>query len=161
MQPPTAEDFQVILSAERFRGIESVFEPNVFGADQAGIIEIIESILRQYDPETRKKLVSNVFVTGGFSQIKNLGQRLQSDLRSIVDVDWEVVTRYAEDPMCDAWKGASMFCREQDMSGCWVTRKDYDEKGQDYLKEHCCSNVCVSYSARDTLPATSKRKKYI
>lgn len=25
----------------------------------------------------------------------------------------------------------------------WITRKDYEEKGGEYLKEHCASNVYV------------------
>ena len=56
IKAPSAEDFQIILSAERFRGIETVFEPEICGVEQAGIIELIETIIKQYDENTKKQI---------------------------------------------------------------------------------------------------------
>ena len=104
-----------------------MFEPSIFGTDQAGIIELIEDILKHYDTETRNKLISNIYVTGGFSLTKNFDTRLEKELRCIVDPDLPVVVQYSDDPLSDAWKGAAMFCKEEEVER--ITAKDYEEKG--------------------------------
>jgi actin-related protein 5 len=50
----------------------------------------------------------------------------------------------ASNPVLDAWYGARDWALDHlEDSGAWVTRKDYEEKGGEYLKEHCASNTYV------------------
>lgn len=162
-QPPTAEDFQIILSAERFRGIESAFSPSIFGVDQAGLIELVEAIIRRYEKDVQRQLLSNVFITGGLSQTANFMSRIETDLRCIADPSWPVVVQHTDTPMLDPWKGAALFCREEDLSNIWITKADYEEKGKEYLQEHPCSNcrTAKASESKETPIITTKRKKYL
>lgn len=50
----------------------------------------------------------------------------------------------ASSPVLDAWYGARDWAVEYtNREEGWITRKDYEEKGGEYLKEHCASNVYV------------------
>jgi actin-related protein 5 len=138
-----------------------VFEPEICGVEQAGVIEIIEMILEQYTAPIRRTLLQNVYVTGGFSQVKGVIPRIRRELRMIADVDTPIVVRYSEDPMFDPWRGAALFCREEEMENCWLTLKDYKEKGPDYLKEHSCSNINVKFVNKDITMLPTRRKKYL
>jgi actin-related protein 5 len=41
----------------------------------------------------------------------------------------------------DAWRGASMFAQDESKQQYFVTRKDYEEYGSDYMKEHGLGNI--------------------
>lgn len=50
----------------------------------------------------------------------------------------------ASSPILDAWYGARDWAVEyMNREEGWISRKDYEEKGGEYLKEHCASNVYV------------------
>lgn len=50
----------------------------------------------------------------------------------------------ASSPVLDAWYGARDWAVEyMSREEGWISRKDYEEKGGEYLKEHCASNVYV------------------
>lgn len=50
----------------------------------------------------------------------------------------------ASNPVLDAWYGARDWALDHlEDNNVWVTRKEYEEKGGEYLKEHCASNSYV------------------
>lgn len=50
----------------------------------------------------------------------------------------------ASNPVLDAWYGARDWALDHlDDNEVWITRKEYEEKGGEYLKEHCASNIYV------------------
>jgi len=118
-------------------------------------------LLAQYSEPIRYTLLQNVYVTGGFSQVKGVIPRIRRELRMIANVDTPIVVHYSDDPMLDPWRGAALFCKQEDMQNYWLTLKDYREKGPDYLKEHSCSNINVKFVNRDIATAPTRRKKYI
>lgn len=47
----------------------------------------------------------------------------------------------AQNPVMDAWYGARNWAQSQDMFEKYsVSKKEYEEKGGEYLIEHCVSN---------------------
>ena len=44
---PTAEDFQIRLYTDRYKGTEILFQPSIVGLENAGIGEILEIIMGQ------------------------------------------------------------------------------------------------------------------
>lgn len=50
----------------------------------------------------------------------------------------------ASRPSLDAWFGAREWAlRNVTGSHGWISRQDYEEKGGEYLSEHCSSNVFI------------------
>jgi len=79
---------------------EIIFSPSLVGLDQMGLTEIMENVSRKYG--TRK-----VLLTGGFSQIEGIGDRMQIEMSSM-SVTGDVQVIMAADPINDAFKGATM-----------------------------------------------------
>lgn len=46
----------------------------------------------------------------------------------------------ARDPVLDAWHGARKLAVSPNLAEHSMTLADYEEKGSEYLKEHCASN---------------------
>lgn len=51
-----AEDFQLRLSTDRFRGAEILFQPSIIGNENAGLTEVLENTFAQYNNETNNRL---------------------------------------------------------------------------------------------------------
>lgn len=62
----------------------------------------------------------------------------------------------ASRPALDAWYGARDWALEHPPGGAaegWISRQDYEEKGGEYLSEHCASNVFIPMKIAKPVPA--------
>lgn len=65
----------------------------------------------------------------------------------------------ASRPAVDAWYGARDWALEHLPAGGggaaegWISRQDYEEKGGEYLSEHCASNVFIPMKIVKPVPA--------
>lgn len=127
---------QIHLNVERIRVPEVVFQPSIAGIDQAGIAEIAADIvnLRFSSPEDQKKLLSDVFLTGGNTLFQGFDERFRKELRGLLPVEAELKMRRATDPIFDAWKGAAQWASGSELATSSLSRQEYLEKGSDYIK---------------------------
>ncbi|KAI7565199.1 actin-like ATPase domain-containing protein, partial [Hortaea werneckii] len=137
------ESNQFHLNVERIRVPEVVFQPNIAGVDQAGITEIAEDILnaRLASHPARSALLKDVFITGGYSLFQGFEERLRSELRAVLPTEVELGVRKAKDPVLDAWRGAAKWAATPQSRQAFVTKKEWEEKGGEYIKEHNLGNV--------------------
>ncbi|KAF2723170.1 actin-related protein, ARP5 class [Polychaeton citri CBS 116435] len=137
------EQSQFHLNVERIRVPEVLFQPNIGGVDQAGIVEIAEDILttRISTHPSRNQILSDVFMTGGYCLFKGFEERFAAELRSILPSDSQLRVRKAKDPVLDAWKGAANWAGNAANRKSFITRADWEEHGGDWLKEHNFGNA--------------------
>ncbi len=53
----------LFLGVDQFRGPELIFQPHIIGIDQAGVIEIILSLLKTMTLQEQKAICSNIFIS--------------------------------------------------------------------------------------------------
>ncbi|KAK5718724.1 Nuclear actin-protein involved in chromatin remodeling [Elasticomyces elasticus] len=144
------ESAQLHLNVERIRVPEVLFQPSIAGVDQAGLTELIETLIgnRMAGHPAQGLLAKDVFVTGGYALFKGFEERLAAELRGVLPVEAGVGVRKARDPVLDAWRGAAAWAGKGGGGGsgsgsgsAFVTRGEWMEKGGEYLKEHNLGNV--------------------
>ncbi|KAF6087267.1 actin related protein 5 [Phyllostomus discolor] len=70
--------------------------------------------------------------------------RIERELLAMRPFQSSFQVRLASNPVLDAWYGARDWALDHlDDDSVWVTRKEYEEKGGEYLKEHSASNIYV------------------
>ncbi|KAM3838492.1 actin-related protein 5 [Diretmus argenteus] len=144
-----AEYHQLFVGTERLRCPEILFQPSLTGEDQMGLMETLQYVLARYTPEQQEALVSNVFLTGGNMQYPGMKQRVERELLTIRPFQSHFQVTMASHLSLDAWYGARAWALEHLPGGGggepegWISRQDYEEKGGEYLSEHCASNVFV------------------
>ena len=131
---------QIHLAAETIRTPEILFQPSIIGHDQAGLGELIEFVLSKFSPEVSDRLANNVFVTGGLARLRGLKERLGAEIQTMRPFQSSFKVTIASDPVLDAWKGASKAAANDDSSEMFMSRNDYFDCGEGYLKEHFYSN---------------------
>ncbi|OAD08703.1 hypothetical protein MUCCIDRAFT_188150 [Mucor lusitanicus CBS 277.49] len=135
------QSYQLHVNVERSRVPEVLFQPSIIGLDQAGLVETVNDIVKTFDINQRESLMKNIFLTGGFSQLPGLSERLYSSLKTIYPVDTKIKVKRARDPVLDAWRGAAMFAQDQTKTQYFVSKQEYEEYGSDYIKEHGLGNI--------------------
>ncbi|KAF7732280.1 Nuclear actin-protein involved in chromatin remodeling [Apophysomyces ossiformis] len=132
---------QLHVNVERVRVPEVLFQPSIIGLDQAGLVETVNDIVKTFEPDQRSKVMKNVFVTGGFSQLSGFPERVMSSMRSIFPVGTKINVQRAKNPMIDAWRGAAMFAQDPSYQQYRVSKQEYEEYGGEYIKEHGLGNL--------------------
>lgn len=84
--------------------------------------------------------LKNIFLTGGCASFLNLSERLENEIRAIRPFQSTFNIYTASDPILDAWHGARKWSLLPDLAQRSIPLSDYEEKGGDYLREHCSSN---------------------
>ena len=79
--PVTAEDYQIRLWVDRYRGAELLFQPSIVGLDCCGFADSMQNIFTRLSVEERKKLLANVSVQGGNSLVPGFVERIQAELQ--------------------------------------------------------------------------------
>ncbi|KAL1417310.1 hypothetical protein MTO96_006189 [Rhipicephalus appendiculatus] len=140
-----AEYYQLQLGTERIRAPEILFQPSIIGVEQAGVAETLEFVFSRYTKEQQSFLAQNVFVTGSPAQLPGVRERLCAELLAMRPFQSLFSVTLAKNPASDSWRGARQCAMQRDfLSKFAIKRAEYEEKGPDYLKEHCYSNVLSS-----------------
>ncbi|KAJ3526427.1 hypothetical protein NMY22_g10170 [Coprinellus aureogranulatus] len=111
---------QIALNTERFRVPQVWFEPGMAGVDTAGLGEVIQNILARFpSPTDKAALAKNIFLTGGPSQIPGLQEKLEIELRPILDPEMQLRIVKAYDASEDAWRGMAGYARTEEFGRDW------------------------------------------
>ncbi|KAF3585487.1 hypothetical protein F2Q69_00031821 [Brassica cretica] len=127
------------LEEERRRCPEILFHPNLVGIDQVGLDEMAGASIRRLphdDKELEERLTSSILMTGGCSLVPGMKERLECGIRMIRPCGSTINVVQAKDPVLDAWRGASAFAADLNFLGNAFTKKDYYEKGEEWLRRY-------------------------
>ncbi|KAL7642190.1 UNVERIFIED_CONTAM: hypothetical protein RMT77_006751 [Armadillidium vulgare] len=133
-----AENYQLLLSIEKIRIGELLFQPSMYGIEQGGISSCLEYVLNLHSEEEQSRLVNNVFVTGATAKIPGLKKRLEKDLLTMRPFQSNFNVYVAKDPELDPWLGARAFSTEILENG--MSEEEYKSLGGGFLKKHKFGN---------------------
>uniref|UniRef100_A0A1B0GLC5 Actin-related protein 5 n=1 Tax=Lutzomyia longipalpis TaxID=7200 RepID=A0A1B0GLC5_LUTLO len=112
----------------------------MIGSMEAGLAETIDFVLKLFPAEEQLLLANNVFLTGSCAKFPGLKERLSRELLEMRPFQTPHKITLAQNPALDAWLGARNFSQQDDFARNSVTKREYEEFGGEYLKEHVASN---------------------
>ncbi|XP_067628467.1 actin-related protein 5 [Eurosta solidaginis] len=135
-----AENYQLHFSVESIRAPEVIFQPSLIGSHEMGLAELIDFVIKLFPSDEQQRLVDNILLTGGCSQFAGLKERLSKELREMRPFQTSFQIYAAQVPELDAWFGAKDFANSDHFNESLSTKRDYEENGGDYFREHLYSN---------------------
>ncbi|GFY29844.1 actin [Trichonephila clavipes] len=69
-----------VLDEARFQVPEGLFQPNLWGLDNAGIHQLVQKAIQATGVDVRKKIAENIYVSGGVTTIPGFVERLLKEL---------------------------------------------------------------------------------
>jgi actin-related protein 6 len=109
------EEQQVLnVTVERFSIPETLFRPSDVGlpSEIAGLPAAIVQSIEACPEPFQAALYQSIHLVGGLSQLPNLKDRLQRELRALAPCQYEVVITASDSPIDEAWKGARMLTNQ-------------------------------------------------
>jgi len=87
---PIDEEQILTLANERITIPELLFSPNLIGLKQAGLAETVAQSIDACHPDIRGLLFENIILVGGSTNFRNLGARLEKELRALAPAECKV-----------------------------------------------------------------------
>ena len=86
-------------------------------------------------------LHNNLNFLGAAAKLPGLMERISNDLISNRPFKSTTGVTCAENLTLDGFRGMQKFAQDFiEVGSVWITKSEYEEKGGDVLKVHCCSN---------------------
>ncbi|KAI3757952.1 hypothetical protein L6452_05496 [Arctium lappa] len=139
-RPLTKEDFQILIGVERFRCPEILFHPNLIGVEQAGLEEMVGVSIRRLQQsrseDIKENITDSILITGGSCLYPGMSERVEAGIRMIRPCGSRIRVLRASDAVLDAWRGAASFASTMHFPRQVFNKKDYYEKGEDWLRQY-------------------------
>jgi len=130
------------IGNERFVVPELLFTPSDIGMQQDGLCGTILQSLNALPVGLRQVFLANVLVVGGTSMTPGFVERLEAELRSVVDDEMVVRMARAQDPIKNVWLGGARMAQfEELLKESVVTRGEYLENGDLWTRRKFAGKV--------------------
>lgn len=124
------------IGNERFVVPELLFSPSDIGMQQQGVCGTILQSLDALPAGLKQAYLANILVTGGTGNLPGFVERLEADLRSLVDSELVVRVAKAADPVKNVWLGGATLARsEESLRNILITKAEYQEHGDAWARK--------------------------
>lgn len=121
---------QLSIGRARYLCSEFLFKPHFAGLETSSLAENIISCLLRCDPSYRAQLARNIVISGGYSGLPGLVERLTAEIK-LVDATFEhpIQIRAHPQPTYSAWAGAQTLPSSPTFVTESMSKEEYDENG--------------------------------
>ncbi|XP_053407333.1 actin, cytoplasmic-like isoform X1 [Mercenaria mercenaria] len=127
----------ITIGNERFRCVESLFQPSFLGLSQSGISELVYYSVMMSDIDIRKDLYANCVLSGGSTMFPGFADRMKKDLDFLVPNTMKVKVIAPPERKYSVWIGGSILASLSTFSQMWISKQEYDECGPSIVHRKC------------------------
>jgi len=128
----TLSDGEILeISSERIMAPELMFEPSLNGFPDDPLPDLIYQSIQSCEIDIRKKLYSNIILSGGNSMFYGFATRIQKELIERLPTSIDLHIKTVPDRAYLSWIGGSIFSSINTFPNLWLSRKKYKESGLD------------------------------
>lgn len=132
------ERYIIELNTLRFIIPELIFNPNILGISQGGLIEGINQSIKACHSDYNNLLYENIILSGGNMAFPNFKQRLVNDLVPNSPYDNEVNVFGGKYNRYSVLEGMKIFAEdEEEFTDSMLTKEDYNELGLNIMWKNC------------------------
>jgi len=127
----------VVLTTERFRAAEVLFQPHFIGKEANGIhMTTFESVMK-CDVDIRRSLFSNIVLSGGTTMFEGIEERLTKELQALAPASVDINVIAPEERKYSVWIGGSIMSSMATFQSMWITGLEYQEYGPGIVHLKC------------------------
>lgn len=133
-QPFKLPDGKVIqLGPEKFRAPEVLFNPALIGLEYMGVHQCLANAIAKSDLDIRRKLYSEIVLSGGSTLFTGFGDRLLTEVRRLAPRDTKIRIFAPQERILSTWMGGSILASLATFKKMWVTKAEWAETGKSIL----------------------------
>ena len=123
------------LGVERIYPPEILFKPEIVGLEYPGFHEMIFNTINNVNIELRTKLFENILLSGGNTAINGIGNYVYSEIKKMVNQNVKINIHSPKNPHLMSWIGGNVVTGLEIFKKMWITKKEWEEKGDIILHE--------------------------
>ncbi|XP_045209693.2 actin, cytoplasmic-like [Mercenaria mercenaria] len=127
----------ITIGNERFRCVESLFQPSFIGMESTGTHEQLYNSVMKSDIDIRKDLLSNVVLSGGSTMFPGIADRMKKELDNLVPSSMKVKVIAPPERKYSVWIGGSILSSLSTFCQMWISKQEYDECGPSIVHRKC------------------------
>ncbi len=123
------------IGKEKQNCTDILFDLRLIGKNYSPIDKMIYDSINSIDIELRIKLFSEILLSGGNTSIKGLPQALHEAIKKRINKHIKVRLYTPQKPQNCSWIGGKVITSLNDFKNMWITKGEWDEKGEKIFKE--------------------------
>ena len=123
------------IGDEKKNCTEILFNFHLIGKNYSSIDKMIYDSINKTDIELRIKLYSEILLSGGNTSIKGLPEALYKEIKKRINNHIKVRLYTPPKPQNCCWIGGKVISSLDDFKNMWITKGEWDEKGEKIFKE--------------------------
>eukprot|EP01083_Nonionella_stella_P145266 454886_1 len=127
----------ITIGNERFRAIETLFQPWLVGYSREGIHGLLYCSIMKCDADIRKDLYANIVLSGGTTMCPGMDVRLTKEMTSCAPESVKVQVIAPPERKYSAWIGGSILSSLSTFQEMWINKNEYDESGPAIVHRKC------------------------
>lgn len=127
----------VVLSHERFRVPEILFDPFICGRELKGIHQATMDCIQGCEIDIRRDLLKNIVLSGGTTMFPGIDTRLASEIKALAPQSVDVKVVASPQRRYIVWIGASIVAQLSSFENTLIWKSEYDEMGAGIVHRKC------------------------
>jgi len=123
------------IGDEKKNCTDVLFDLRLIGKSYSPIDKMIYDTINSTDIELRIKLFGEILLSGGNTSIKGLPQALHKEIKKRINKHIKVRLYTPQKPQYCSWVGGKVVSSLNDFKNMWITKEEWDEKGEKIFKE--------------------------
>ena len=119
----------------RFKAVEGLFNPEIWGIDGQGIHKLIHKAIQSTSMDLRKEMARNIYLSGGMSRIPGLKERLEKELRQMFPPALKIKVNCSDYSYHCAYLGAFRFVQQPEYEKLLITRDEWLKENVNSLRK--------------------------
>ena len=125
---------EVQIGRERYLAPEVIFDSSILSAGFKGLPVFLADSLDKVNIDLRRKLVENIYLTGGVFNLEGFGDRLSEELAACMGKRAKVGVMCSNHPReYVPWMGANVMAVSGSGALNWLDKAEYSERGVDHI----------------------------
>ena len=123
------------IGNEKKQCTEILFNLHLIGKNYPSIDKIICDSINKTDIELRIKLFGDILLSGGNTSIKGFHQTLHKGIKERINNRIKIRLYTPQKPQFSSWIGGKVITSLNNFNNMWITKEEWDEKGENCFKE--------------------------
>lgn len=118
----------IILGKESFIGPEILFQPDIVGAGEQGVHEMVTRAVTNSCVDLHEELYSNIVLAGGTTYLRGFEQRFRREL-AVLQPNVKIHVDEPSNRQHTTWIGGSLLASLSTFLDMCISKYEYDENG--------------------------------
>ncbi len=127
----------ITIGDERFRCVETLFQPGFIGMESAGIHETTYNSIMKCDVDIRPELYANTILAGGTTLFSGIADRMQKEICALAPPTMKIKIIAPPERGFSAWIGGSILAGLSTFEEMWISKEEYDTSGPSIVHRKC------------------------